>query len=148
MSWAELTRAATRGLTSKVCGSVLGLLKIAVTATYRPPIWLITLAYSFSAPIAVTTPARPPDDALSAAEQPAAASTATLATAAATGQRDDFLIVLSPSLLTAGHRCIAPGTSLVVAVPTQAARVQMPAPPFSTSAAIRPGSSTEPERSP
>jgi hypothetical protein len=35
---------ATPGLASKLCGSVLGLLSIAVTLTYLPPIWLITLA--------------------------------------------------------------------------------------------------------
>ena len=43
---------ATLGLASNVCGSVLGLLSIAVTATYRPPICEITFAYSFSAPTA------------------------------------------------------------------------------------------------
>src|SRR5580692_9262460 len=46
---------ATLGLASKVCGSVFGLLSTAVTWTYLPPIWLITLAYSFSAPTATMT---------------------------------------------------------------------------------------------
>src|ERR1700728_122021 len=53
-SWAEETALATLGLASNVCGSVLGLLSIAVTRTYLPPIWPITLAYSFSAPTATT----------------------------------------------------------------------------------------------
>ena len=35
---------------------MLGLLRIAVTFTYLPPIWLMTLAYWFSAPTAATTP--------------------------------------------------------------------------------------------
>ena len=55
-SWAALTAWATLGLASNVCGSVLGLLSIAVTCTYLPPIWPITLAYSFSAPTATTWP--------------------------------------------------------------------------------------------
>src|ERR1700691_4305473 len=46
---------ATLGLASEVCGSVFGLLSTAVTRTYLPPIWLITLAYSFSAPTATMT---------------------------------------------------------------------------------------------
>src|ERR1022692_1174397 len=48
---------ATLGLASKLCGSVLGLLSTAVAWTYLPPIWLITLAYWFSAPTATMTPA-------------------------------------------------------------------------------------------
>ena len=47
---------ATDGLASNEWGSVLGLLRIAVTFTYLPPIWLMTLAYWFSAPTAATTP--------------------------------------------------------------------------------------------
>src|ERR1700733_7129807 len=43
------------GLASKVCGSVLGLLRMDETWTYRPPIWESTLAYSFSAPMALIT---------------------------------------------------------------------------------------------
>jgi len=35
---------------------VFGLLSTAVTWTYLPPIWLMTLAYWFSAPTATTTP--------------------------------------------------------------------------------------------
>src|ERR1700735_3832101 len=50
------TALATLGLASNVCGSVLGLLSIAVTRTYLPPIWPITLAYSFSAPTPTTCP--------------------------------------------------------------------------------------------
>src|ERR1022692_889919 len=48
---------ATLGLASKLCGSVLGLLSTAVAWTYLPPIWLITLAYWFSAPTATMRPA-------------------------------------------------------------------------------------------
>ena len=44
---------ATLALASNVCGSVLGLLSMALTCTYLPPTWLITFAYSFSAPTAV-----------------------------------------------------------------------------------------------
>src|SRR5580700_2638492 len=52
MSWAPLTCWATWGLLSKVCGSVFGLSRMEVTLTWLPPIWAITLPYSFSAPIA------------------------------------------------------------------------------------------------
>src|ERR1700684_1415162 len=55
-SWAEETALATLGLASNVCGSVLGLLSMALTRTYLPPIWPITLAYSFSAPTPTTCP--------------------------------------------------------------------------------------------
>src|SRR5580693_7837141 len=76
MSWALATSSATLALASKVWGSVLGLFKIDETDTYFPPIWLRTLAYSFSAPIATITwdelaPAGPatrdPSDTMSAA---------------------------------------------------------------------------------
>src|SRR5262252_6322370 len=55
-SLAALTVWDTEGLDSKECGSVVGLLKIAATRTYFPPIWPITFAYSFSAPTATTPP--------------------------------------------------------------------------------------------
>src|SRR6516165_5131841 len=82
-SWAALTAWATPGLASKVCGSVLGLLSIAVTWTYLPPIWPITLAYWFSAPTAVTT--WPPGASLEAelAEHAVASSPAMITSAAA-----------------------------------------------------------------
>src|ERR1700729_36754 len=51
-SLAALTSWATLGLASKACGSVLGLLSMAEALAYLPPIWLITFAYSFSAPTA------------------------------------------------------------------------------------------------
>ncbi len=35
-----------------MCGSVFGLLSIALTLTYWPPIWAITFAYLLSAPTA------------------------------------------------------------------------------------------------
>ena len=60
-SWAALTSWATLGLASKVWGSVLGLLMIAETDTYFPPIWLMTLAYSFSAPTAIDLAGSEPD---------------------------------------------------------------------------------------
>ena len=44
---------ATLALASNVCGSVLGLLSMALTCTYLPPTWPMTFAYSFSAPTAV-----------------------------------------------------------------------------------------------
>ena len=52
MRLALLISLATAGLASKVCGSVFGLLMMAVTWTYLPPICWITFAYSFSAPMA------------------------------------------------------------------------------------------------
>jgi hypothetical protein len=71
-SWAALTTSATLGLASNVCGSVFGLLSMAVTWTYFPPIWPMTLAYSFSAPTATIFPL----DAAEAGEQAAASRTA------------------------------------------------------------------------
>ena len=53
MSLAWLISCATAGLASNVCGSVFGLLMIASAFTYLPPTCWITLAYSFSAPMAV-----------------------------------------------------------------------------------------------
>ena len=47
----------------------MGLLRTAVTRTYVPPSWLITLAYSFSAPMAVTAPPGAPGLAAWLAEQ-------------------------------------------------------------------------------
>src|SRR5215472_12775119 len=82
MIWAALTSWATLALASNVCGSELGLSRIEDTWTYRPPIWLSTLAYSFSAPIALIIPGRA-DAALLA--QPAAV-TASAVTAAASAR--------------------------------------------------------------
>src|SRR5579875_1948527 len=56
ISSARLTRSATLGDSSKVWGSVLGLSRMEETATYLPPIWLSTSAYSFSAPMARICP--------------------------------------------------------------------------------------------
>ncbi len=56
MSWAALISRAIAGLASNVCGSVLGLDMMALTCTYWPPTWLITSAYSFSAPTATILP--------------------------------------------------------------------------------------------
>ena len=55
-SSAAPTTSLTLALASKLCGSVLGLLSMAVTRTYLPPICEITFAYSFSAPTATTVP--------------------------------------------------------------------------------------------
>ena len=71
---------ATLGLASNVCGSVFGLLSIAVTVTYLPPIWEITFAYSFSAPTAVIGPF-PVVLPTALAPQPAAATATTTAAA-------------------------------------------------------------------
>src|SRR5579875_1856300 len=76
-SWAALTCLATDALASKACGSVFGLLMIAVTLTYLPPTWAMTSAYWLSAPTAAMRPPDPPDPPDPAArEQAAAASTA------------------------------------------------------------------------
>ena len=56
MSWAALISRAIEGLASNVWGSVLGLDMMALTCTYWPPTWLITSAYSFSAPTATILP--------------------------------------------------------------------------------------------
>src|ERR1700729_409828 len=56
MSSAAAITDASEGLVSNECGSVFGLLSMAVTRTYLPPICEITFAYSFSAPTAVTAP--------------------------------------------------------------------------------------------
>src|SRR6516164_9374661 len=56
MSWALPTSRATAIDASKVCGSVLGLLMMALAWTYWPPICWITSAYSFSAPTATIFP--------------------------------------------------------------------------------------------
>ena len=66
MSWAALTSRATAGLASNVCGSVLGLDMMALTWTYWPPTWLITSAYSFSAPTATILPDADPPSARAA----------------------------------------------------------------------------------
>ena len=88
---ALLTAWATLGLASKLCGSVFGLLSIAVTRTYLPPIWLITLAYSFSAPtVAIASPAVPGDAVVVDAvldEQAAATIPAMMASAAVAAPR-------------------------------------------------------------
>src|SRR6202050_5459328 len=86
-SWAEETALATLGLASNVCGSVLGLLSIAVTRTYLPPIWPITLAYSFSAPTATTCP--PELVAAEVDEQAVAVTPAVTASATSTIPRRD-----------------------------------------------------------
>ena len=64
-----MTSLATAGLASNVCGSVFGLLMIDDTFTYLPPTCVMTLAYSFSGPIAVILVA----DAAAAVEPPPAA---------------------------------------------------------------------------
>src|ERR1700722_14349124 len=77
---------ATLALASKVWGSVLGLFRIDVTLTYFPPIWLNTLAYSFSAPTAMMGP-----DLLVLADADAAVRPATAsADAARTPERASF----------------------------------------------------------
>src|SRR5271157_4936721 len=60
-SWAALTSRATDALASKVCGSVFGLLMMALTWTYLPPTCWMTSAYSFSAPTATILPPPEPD---------------------------------------------------------------------------------------
>src|SRR5580693_1424590 len=86
-SCAEETALATLGLASNVCGSVLGLLSIALTRTYLPPIWPITLAYWFSAPTATTCP--PELVAAEVDEQAAAETPAVTASTASTIPRRD-----------------------------------------------------------
>src|SRR5215469_1267957 len=79
MRLALLISLATAGLASKVCGSVFGLLMMAVTWTYLPPICWITFAYSFSAPTAwmLAVPVLP----AAVAEEQAVASRAVAAAA-------------------------------------------------------------------
>src|SRR5580658_3350877 len=80
-SWAVETALATLGLASNVCGSVLGLLSIAVTRTYLPPICPITFAYSFSAPTATTWS---PEPVAADVDEQAVASTPAVTASAAT----------------------------------------------------------------
>src|SRR5580693_7254105 len=84
MRLALLISLATAGLASKVCGSVFGLLRMAVAWTYLPPICWITLAYSFSAPMAWMLPVPPVPPVLppAVAEEQAVANTAVAAASA------------------------------------------------------------------
>src|SRR6478752_1045675 len=68
-------------LASNVCGSVLGLLMMALACTYFPPTCAMTSAYSFSAPTAMIVPFAPGWSAADEDVQPAA-STAAAARAA------------------------------------------------------------------
>src|SRR6516225_11654729 len=95
MSWAWLTSLATLALASNVCGSVLGLSRIEDTWTYRPPIWLSTLAYSFSAPTALITPAWVDAELL---VQPDAASAASVARAVASAVRHASLLFMTANI--------------------------------------------------
>ena len=84
MRLALLISLATAGLASKVCGSVFGLLMMAVTWTYLPPICWITFAYSFSAPMAwmlVPLPVPPVLPAAVAEEQAVASRAVAVASA-------------------------------------------------------------------
>src|SRR5271165_4387626 len=84
-SWAALTSRATDALASKVCGSVFGLLMMALTWTYLPPTCDRTSAYSFSAPTATILPPPEPDEPDTAAvdeEQALASGTTPSATTA------------------------------------------------------------------
>src|SRR5690349_9946476 len=80
MRLAWLISLATAGLAPKVCGSVFGLLMMAVTWTYLPPICWITFAYSFSAPMAAML-AVPPLWLVAVAAEQAVASRAAAAIA-------------------------------------------------------------------
>src|SRR5580692_3329145 len=93
-SLAAATSWATLGLASKACGSVFGLLSMAETLTYLPPIWLITFAYSFSAPTA--TIFWPPGSVAAGADEQAAASrpAVTLKTANAIPRRAGMVKLL------------------------------------------------------
>src|SRR5690349_25022917 len=81
-------------LASKACGSVLGLLSMAVTRTYLPPIWEITFAYWFSAPTATTVPVLAVAVLVAELAEQAAASrlTAAVAAAAASARRGDMTL--------------------------------------------------------
>ena len=81
-----MTSRATAGLASNVWGSVLGLDMIALACTYLPPTWLITSAYSFSAPTATILPRIGPA-ALAPIEQAERAVAATAAAAASSATR-------------------------------------------------------------
>src|ERR1700726_186426 len=70
MSWALPTSLATAMDASKLCGSVFGLDMMALALTYSPPTWLITSAYSLSAPTATILPSF--EAAVAATEHPAA----------------------------------------------------------------------------
>ena len=77
----------TAALASNVCGSVFGLLKMAVTWTYFPPTCWMTFAYSFSAPTANTRPPGSPSPNAKDAEQPLTSSARPAAAAARARRR-------------------------------------------------------------
>ena len=64
------------GLASNVCGSVFGLLMMALAWTYFPPTCWMTSAYSFSAPTATILPPGSGEPNASEDEQPPASSAA------------------------------------------------------------------------
>src|SRR4029077_20095564 len=76
-------RLATLALASNECGSVLGVLSTALTCTYLPPTWLMTFAYSFSAPTAVMVALELAAGVVPEPDEHAAASAPVMATAAA-----------------------------------------------------------------
>src|SRR6185437_14650688 len=71
-----LTRRPVDALASNVCGSVLGLLMMALACTYIPPTCAMTSAYSFSAPTAMILPPAPGWSAADEDVQPAASRAA------------------------------------------------------------------------
>src|SRR6185312_436632 len=75
-SRAALTRRPVDALASNVCGSVFGLLMMALACTYFPPTCAITSAYSFSAPTAMILPSAPGWPAADEDVQPAASRAA------------------------------------------------------------------------
>jgi hypothetical protein len=95
MSWAALTSWATLALASNVCGSVLGLSRIEDAWTYLPPIWPSTLAYSFSAPMALITPALVEAELL---VHPDAASAASAASAVVIAARHTSLLLMTANI--------------------------------------------------
>src|SRR6266567_3562705 len=75
-SRAALTRRPVDALASNVCGSVLGLLIMALACTYFPPTCAMTSAYSLSAPTAMIVPFAGAVPSAREDEQPAASRAA------------------------------------------------------------------------
>ena len=85
-----MTRRPVEALASNVCGSVLGLLMMALAWTYFPPTCAMTSAYSFSAPTAMIVPLAAVVSSAREDEQPAASRAAPARAASAASPLQPF----------------------------------------------------------
>ena len=99
-----MTRRPVDALASNVCGSVLGLLMMALAWTYFPPTCAMTSAYWFSAPTATIVPSVEVISSAKEDEQPAASRAAPARAASAASPLQPFGIT-GYSLVWFGGRC-------------------------------------------